>query len=302
MRKLALAALLVLLGLPAGASQLPSGDFLNLPVDVRALAMGEAATAIASGVSEVAVNPAAITGVRAQEFYFTHAFLYAGIGVDYLAYGLTLDKHHFGLTYHHVGYGSLEGHDTTGAPTGSFGPSDTAYGLTYGTTQGPLSLGGTFKYIDSTIVNSARTETFDLGGSYALGDDWRLGLAATNIGGGLKYEQVSSPLPTKVSAAAGWRAAERLWLDLDVVNPIYSPAYIAIGTAYTIPIEGVGGLSLRAGVNTKTPDLGAVAGIKAGIGFRFKDLDIDYAFNAGGDLGDAHHLGIGYRFGKGKDD
>jgi hypothetical protein len=302
MRKLALAALLVFLGLPAGAARLPTGDFLNLPVDVRSLGLGEASQAIASGVAEVSVNPASINGVRAQEFYFTHTFMYAGIGMDYLAYALAADRHHFGLTYHHVGYGGLEGHDATGAPTGSFGPSDTAYGFTYGTTQGPLSLGATLKYIDSKIVDSARTTTFDVGGMYTLDEEWRLGLSVVNAGGGLKYEQESAPLPTRVAAGVGWRAAERMWLDLDVVNPIYTPAYVAVGTAYTLPLDGVGALSLRVGLNTKTPDLGALTGVKAGFGFRFKNLDVDYAFDAGGDIGDSHHLGIGYRFGKGKED
>lgn len=297
MRSLVLAVLLLPACASARAAKLATGDFLNLPVDVRSLGMGEASQALAAGADEVSVNPAAVDAVRAQQFYFTHAFLYQGVGADYLSYGLSRGPHHFGLSYYHVGYGELEGHDVNGAATGNFGPSDTAYAFSYGTDIGPVDVGGTFKYVDSKIVTEAKSPTFDAGAHYRVNSDWAVGLSGANLGGGLKYDAQSAPLPTRVSAGVGWRALEGLWLALDVVNPIYSPSYVAMGSEYLVPIKGVGSLAVRLGVNTKTPDLGALAGLKAGIGFKFKALDIDYALSTGGDLGQAHHLGVGYRFG-----
>lgn len=301
MRALLLALLALALGLPA-AAKLPAGEFLSVPVDVRSLGMAEASQAVAVGVPGASVNPSAIVGVRAQQFYFTHSFLFAGIGSDYLGYGLALGAHRFGVSYRHVGYGSLEGRDVNGVATGGFGPSDTAYGFTYGTTSGNLALGGTVKLVESKIVDTARATTFDVGAAYRVNDEWVVGASGQNLSGSLKFEQEAFPLPRRFAVGGGWRAAEGWWVSLDAVQPTDTPSYFAAGTEYQLPINDVGRLAFRVGVNTRAPDLGPAGSMKAGLGFRFRDLDVDYAFGAGGDLGDTHQFGIGYRFGKVKDE
>jgi hypothetical protein len=302
MKRLALAGFLVLLGLPARAARPASADFLNLPLDVRALGMGEAAQALASGAGAVASNPAAIGGVRSNHVYFTHSFLYAGIGSDYVGYGLTLGRHHLGASFHHVGYGTLQSRNDQGDETGTYGPSDTVYGFTYGTDAAGAELGATVKYVDSKIVESARTVTFDVGGQYRLGEDWLLAASGRDLGGSLRYEAESRPLPARAAVGAGWRAMEHWWLVLDTVLPVYDPAYVAIGSEYELAVKDIGAAAFRLGVNTRTPDLGSFGGLKIGLGLRVKDsVDVDYAFSPAGDLGSTHHLAFGYRFG-GADD
>lgn len=83
-----------------------------------------------------------------------------------------------------------------------------------------------------------------------------------------------------------------------MVLPVFTPSYMALGTEYLLPIKGLGSLALRLGANTKATDLGLVAGLRAGAGFRFKPLEFDYAFGAMGELGQSHLVSVGYRFGK----
>ena len=296
MSRAILVGLLLASSLRAGAGTLPAGDFLNLPLDVRSLGMGEASAAVAEGAGEMTTNPAALDAIKGSHAYFTHGLLTSGINADFLSYGAAVGKHHLGVSYYNVSYGTLKGADDAGNQTSDFNPSDTMFGFFYGTQIMGVDAAAALKYLDTTIVNHASALTFDVGGQYKIGEEWRLGLVGQNLGGRLKYENDSSPLPTKVSVGMGWKAGKDWWLTLDVVNPVYSPSYVAMGTEYLIPTGGSGTLALRFGMNTRTPALGAFSGLKVGGGFRFKSLDIDYALDPEGELGQAHHLALGYRF------
>lgn len=298
MRKLLLAATLLLVARDLRAARLASGDFLNIPVDVRTLGMAEAGQATAAGAAGASVNPAAVSTIDGHHVYFTHAFLTTGIDMNYLAYGASYGKHHFGLSVQHVGYGELEGRDNAGNPTGSFGPSDDAYAFTYGTDVGRVETAATARWVRSEIVDAASALTFDLGGQLEIGDDWLVGLSGRNLGGKLEFESESAPLPTTVAGGVGWRAVPGWWLALDVAKPIYGESFVALGTEYAVPFAGKqGSLAFRLGLNTKTPDLGAFSGLKTGFGVRYAALDFDYAFSPYGGLGNVHHLSMGWRFG-----
>lgn len=296
MRKNVLAGLLLTSSLRAGAGTLAAGDFLNLPLDVRSLAMGEASAAVAEGAGEISANPAALNAITADHVYLTHGLLASGINADYLSYGATAGRHHMGFSYYNVDYGTLKGADDAGNRTSDFAPSDKMYGFSYGTAVLGVDAAATLKYLDTTIVSRASAATFDVGGQYQIGEEWRLGLVGQNIGGRLKYENEGFPLPTKFSLAMGWRAMKNWCLTLDLVAPVYAPSYIAMGTEYLLSSGETGKLAFRLGTNTKTPALGAFSGLNAGLGFKFKALDMDYAVDPMGELGQAHHMAVGYHF------
>jgi hypothetical protein len=296
MRVLALAVLLTLAAFPARAA-LAGADFLNQIQDVRALGMGEAGQASASGVEGLTVNPAAVHDVEAQQLYFTHQILGNGIGSDNLGWGLTRGVHHVALSWLHVGYGALQGRDDLAAPTGNFSPSADAYGLTYGTTLGPVKLAATVKRVSFKIVSTAQTTSFDAGGRYKLNDDWTLGASGENLGGSLKFDSLSDPLPSRVGGGASWRASEAWTLAVDLVGPLYSAAYAAIGSEYRLRVDEATSFAFRAGINTRTPDAGRFAGLKIGLGAAFHGASLDYAFAPGADIGDEHLFALTWRFG-----
>ncbi|MBI4374858.1 MAG: PorV/PorQ family protein [Elusimicrobia bacterium] len=298
MRALAFAVLMLASSGQAWARKLPTGEFLSFPLDVRSAAFAEAGQALASGAGAVTFNPVALHGVADQQVYFTHAFLFESIRSDFLSYGLSRGPHHFGLIYHHVGYGSLDGRDIAGNSTGGFGPDDTVYGLSYATFFKAVEIAGTYRFIDSEIVESARTSTFDLGARYRINDEWVAAASGRQIGGSLKYEQESDPLPTQIAAGFGWTPSPGWRLAADLIYPLYQPSFMAFGSEYTWSVAPELSLSLRAGANTKTPDLGILSNLKAGFGLRYRAIEVDYALHAGGELGQAHLIGLGYRFGR----
>ncbi|PIR15313.1 MAG: hypothetical protein COV48_15045 [Elusimicrobia bacterium CG11_big_fil_rev_8_21_14_0_20_64_6] len=297
----ALFALLLLL--PAftarAAGRLSTADFLNTQPDARSLGMGESGQACSVGAGALTTNPAALAGVKAHEAYFTHSIQGNGIGADHLVYAGAFGVHRFGLAYRHLGYGTLEGRDDSGALTGGFGPSDTVYALSYGTTAGEkMRLAATIKRVESKIVATARTTAFDIGAQYDLDDDWALGASGHNLGGGLKYESESNPLPARAAFGGVWRPSPGWSIAADLNAPAYAPFYAAIGGEYRARLSGENNsVAFRAGINTKTPDAGRFAGLKAGVGGRFGPIEADYAFGPGGDIADSHLFAITYRFG-----
>ncbi len=300
MRMILLAVLLLAPGFASAATgRLSTADFLNMQPDARALGMGETGQACAVGAGALTTNPAGINGVHAQEAYFTHSILGNGIGADHLAYAGAFGVHRFGLAYRHLGYGTLEGRDNNGTVTGGFGPSDTVYAFSYGTTAGDkLRLAATVKRVESKIVATARTTAFDLGAQYDLDDDWALGASGHNLGGGLKYESESNPLPARAAFGGAWRPAAGWSVAADLVAPAYAPFYAALGGEYRARVSGENNsVAFRIGINTKTPDAGRFAGLKAGVGGRFGPVEADYAFGPGGDIADSHLFAITYRFG-----
>src|SRR6185312_9766388 len=84
---------------------------------------------------------------------------------------------------------------------------------------------------------------------------------------------------------------------LDLVGPIYSPAYAALGSEYRLRVDDTASFFFRAGVNTRTPDAGRFAGLKVGLGAAFRSVSIDYAFAPGADVGDSHLFALTWRFG-----
>lgn len=301
MRKLVLAALLML-PLPARAAKLATADFLNIPVDARALGMGEASQGSGLGAAGSFANPAALSTLKAHDVYFTHSFLPAGVSYDHVAWAAAFKNHYFGLSHHHVSYGTLEGRDNAGGLSGDFAPSDNAYTASWAARIGswPAALGVSGRYVESKIADKASTWTMDAGARWNWTDEVTLGLSGSNLGGKLRFDQESAPLPAVVKGGLTWRPVLQASISLDAVGPVYSPSYAAIGAEYWATVEGVGQAAARIGYNSRSPELGAFSGLRAGVGFNWKMVTFDYAFSPSGDLGDAHHLGISYRFGENK--
>lgn len=300
MRTSLFAVLLLVSALPArAAGRLSTADFLNMQPDARSIGMGESGQACSVGAGALTTNPAALVGIHAHEAYFTHSILGNGVGADHVAYAGSFGVHRLGLAYRHLGYGTLEGRDDNGTYTGGFGPSDTIYALSYGTTAGQkLRLAATVKMVESKIVTTARTTAFDFGAQYDLDEDWAVGASGHNFGGGLKFDTETNPLPARAAFGGAWRPGPGWTVSADLVAPVYSPFYAAIGGEYRARLTGENNsVAFRVGINTKTPDAGRFAGLKAGVGGRFGPVEADYAFGPGGDTASSHLFAITYRFG-----
>lgn len=276
----------------AGTAALP---FLRLGVGARALALGEAFVADALDAEAAVLNPALLSKNRRHSVTFTHDEYLADLTFEFGAYALPLAGGEAGsvaLSVRYLSYGTLQGYDEDGVPTGDFPAADLAAGVSYGVEifQG-FGAGATINYVYSRIDDAnASTIAFDLGLSYQPLNRLRFGLTAANLGPDVKYVTLESPLPITLRLGAAGEVIDeprhRITLLADGVYPVYGKPYGAFGLQYTLLdlISFRGGY--RLGHDTATFSFGA--------GFQFALwgsvlLNLDYAYADYGDL-DATHL------------
>jgi hypothetical protein len=277
----------------AGTTAVP---FLTMGVGARALAMGEAATATTDDATALFWNPAGLAQLEGQSATFMHAAALEDSSLDYAAYARHKGPSAWGIGVQYFSAGDIET-SLDGQTFGTYTPNDLAATLGYATTWGGYGIGLSAKYIQSNLVETARTYALDAGvlSPAFWKDRVRAGIALANLGGGIKYDQESSDLPMTLRAglavypAKGWTGA------LDVVSPKGDDPYGALGTEYRLGLGTDLSLSLRAGYTTKSTG-GQDQGFSAGMGFGWRKLTVDYAFVNQPNFDASQVLSVGYAF------
>ncbi|MDR2191708.1 MAG: hypothetical protein LBO62_02350, partial [Endomicrobium sp.] len=154
-------------------------------------------------------------------------------------------------------------------------------------------------YIYSKIEDSASAIALDGGILFGLNDKLTFfALAFQNAGTGLQYDQTSESLPFVFKAAVSRILFENLLVDVDIDIPSDNDIFPAFGAEYKLNVNQYADLFIRAGYSFREKDLPGFAGFNAGFGARFADYTFDYAFSPYGDLGSAHRISAGIRFGE----
>jgi len=290
-----------------------SASFLKIGVGARPMAMGEAFTAAADDIHSLYWNPAGLAGYAAPSFSYMlhesfqvlrHEFLgYAqpwktgenggawGIGLISLRVPSDLERRS-GLSEGSEAFGNITN------PEGKFGANDLALGASYARFwRGEHALGTTLKLVRQSIDDDfAQTVALDLGWQWREAvPNLSLGAMLQNLGPGVKF-QTRFPLPLTFKAGAAYRL-ERFHskLAFDVAVPRDNYPLLSLG----IESKVLKFLNLRAGYRYRWfgNPLGDGSGLRAGGGFAFKGLSLDYAFAPFGDLGKTHRISMGWRFG-----
>jgi hypothetical protein len=190
-----------------------------------------------------------------------------------------------------MGYGGIDQTNDIGAKTGQFTPNDMAGIVSYGRNVGMFCVGGSMKYVQSKITRTASAIAFDFGGTYDVIDD-KLELAGTinNVGTGLRYIEEETPLPMSIKLGAGYTMKENVKFALDMVMPNDNDAYFGTGVEYAY--KAVLG---RIGYNSRTSEIGGMSGITYGIGIKYGDVAVDYAYQGYEYLGDSHRLSVTWK-------
>ncbi|HMX42171.1 MAG TPA: PorV/PorQ family protein [Elusimicrobiota bacterium] len=282
----------------AGAGTRPAA-FLRLGVGARAAALGQASVALSDDAGAVYWNPGALSRLNGGHALFSHgSFLNNDLSYDAAAAGRALPGVGvLGLLLQHASVGALPRLDGAAQETGSFSPADTAGTVALARTVQGHGLGISLKFVRSKILNAASTVAGGVG--YLSPPLWegtlRVGVAADNWGGKLKYADRGETLPAlfRVGVAyvprPGWEAV----FDVERVqktDPIYGG-----GLEYHRDFRG-GRALLRGGYTTRTKDRGTAAGFSAGAGVLFRKIGLDYAFLPDGDLGYTHLLNLSFLF------
>ena len=276
--------------------------------------MGEAYVAVAEDAYAAYWNPAGLAAMEYAGVALTYNKALEEVDQQYFSFAYPLQRGEtLNLNFTRLGMTPLQGYDATGLKTGDVNASDYALGAAYGRTvllddlmRPRLNLGLGVKVIQETLDNvTARTYAADAGALYYL--HWlqlrsdagrqdaglRLGAAIRNMGPGLKFDSTSSPLPMTYQTGLAWRSypwGDSLTLSCDQVQSKDEPFHTNFGAELTVYRL----LSFRLGLRSGQ-DIGN--GLRAGVGFKLKVIDLDYAYAGFGSLGQMHRVGISARLG-----
>ena len=293
---------------PAAALNLVTGgvgtsgaDFMTIGVGARALAMGQAFTAVDSGADANAVNwnPGALGFVDKANMTASYNALFADENQGFLGYAAPIGKDGgvwgAGIDYLMVSNIQARAGDTEN-PDSVFSNQNYAANASYGRAFGEnFSLGGDLKYVHTSIGSlSENAMAVDVGGLLRTPiENLTVGAAMRNLGtaigpdsmpltfkGGVAYKLFGQKL--LLASDINWLETERL-------------AYWSLGTEFWIsPNLAVrGGYEFGHGADQLQSQL---VGLGVGLGIKFSRFTMDYAFLPYGDLGNTHRLTLGLRF------
>ncbi len=298
----------------AGAPGTAAASFLKFTPSPRATAMGESYASVTEDAYAAYWNPAGLASVEQTELAATYNASFEDVTHQYvslaypLRYGSTLDLNITRLTV-----APFQGYDAVGRKTGKVQSSDMAIGAAYGCTlmmdeisRPVLNAGVNLKSISETLDKvSANAFAADLGVIYYLrparywmqktrAQEFRIALTARNLGTGLKFDKITSPLPMSTTLGLSWFShpygSSTLILSMDNTIANDDKYSINMGAEYV----AFQLLAFRAGFKT-----GQVigSGARFGVGFKLSFVDLDYSMSPFGDLGVMHKVGMTIKFG-----
>jgi len=273
-------------------------QFLKIGCGARAIAMGEAFSAVSDDANAIYWNPAGLSQIDCSEVSAMHAIWLESINYDYLAYAQPLRNATIGASLNYLSMSSIDKMTELGEKDGTFSPYDSAFNLAYAKKIGPITGGINVKYIKQQIDDeTASGFAVDLGTLHRLSDNLKGAVVIHNIGPEIKFIDEGDPLPLSIRLGLSYRLGDKLLLALDGVAPIDNDPNVHVGCEYRLNGIKKVPIALRMGYKTTTTsDLDALSGLSAGLGFNVGGLDIDYAWVPYGDLGDTHRISLGMKF------
>jgi hypothetical protein len=293
----------------SGAIGTTGAGFLNLGMGARPIAMGGAYSAVADDAAAVFWNPAGLVRSKGFSSLFMHASYLSGISFDYLSLAASNGSSAFGGAMGYMDAGSIDqtADDAGGTLLGSYHPRDYYGTLSYasdldiiGAETGHFSAGISAKFLNSAIIEKARTFAFDAGltGRVKIfGAPLRLGFVAQNLGSGVKYDTERDPLPTTYRLGGALDVSQNLLFSAEAVAPRGNAPYLLAGAEHRAYSSDKMSVFLRAGINTLTlSDISGFNGVSGGMGLAFSRLSVDYAVVLFGELGITHRLSMTFKF------
>ena len=306
-----LAALLAFAGAAPAAADTLAGkstsgaQFLKLGVGARGIAMGEAYAAVVDGADAVYWNPAGLDGVNRKAMLFMHALYLADISYDFASYAQRVADHTvLGVGVQYLDANTINATDEFGSSQGSINPHDLAVTLALSKRfftdsdeeEDQFVLGVAGKFIQSSIIETAKTGAADLSVAWNPIHHLKLTFGAQNMGAPLKFHDDADELPFNLKAGSAL-TFRRLILALDVNYPRDADPYVNVGLELKRPLGESLWFAPRAGFNSHAA--GSVSGlssVSAGMGLGWRAYSVDFAWTPFGELGNAYRLSFAIRF------
>ncbi|MEO0079498.1 MAG: PorV/PorQ family protein [candidate division WOR-3 bacterium] len=284
--------LFTLLSLRWSGSEATAFPLLRVPVGPRPCAMGESFTGLANDANAIFWNPAGLGQVGSVQLSCSHQEWFGGIRDENVGLIVPFGPGSLGLGAVYSTTNDVEVWDPeTGGiklMTARSGYAAAGYGIRLCR---PLHLGFSVKGLyDDLIEETGSGLCGDIGLLWRLSRTFRVGVAALNLGWGMRYGGENYRLPSSLRFGASVENA-RLRLLFD-------------GNAGwdNLPDGHIGGeylmnniISLRGGYRLGPQDwrtLSWWSGITGGLGVTLGNVTLDYAFVPYGRLGATHRIAI----------
>lgn len=291
-----------------------TGRSLDIQPGARQNGLGAAGVAIADDATGVTWwNPAGLGFVTKSAVDLTYAQLVPGLATDVNYNYVTFVKPTsgwgaFGLGLVFLSYGTSEGTDPFGNPTGTFTSNEVSPALYYGTKLLPdFSVGASLKYIRIQLAPQAQSgvgATFglDVAGLYRIpAARLNLGVNLQNLGPSVTFinEDERSPLSRNIKAGIAWEAYSKEGFkvlvagdfDQSLVTDAFWQLHGGVEMRYSDQIAGR--------VGYYHDPLGQLQGLTYGLGLGWKGLAVDFGSipqAKGSGLPNVSKLTLGYHF------
>jgi len=279
------------------------GAYLSWGAGARSLSMGKAFVGLADDASATYWNPAGLAQLQQKEMTSLYSILWEDTSYSFLSYAHPLSTYQSPSNYGTIGAAvvnlrstGFQKTDDLNNPLGSASDTETAGIISYGRRfTGNLMAGINLKIVNQHIDKySDMGYGLDVGLLYKPYMRFSMGLTLRNlIAPRLKLKQMTDRFPLEVRLGLAYRIfLERLTVAIDGDKTEGRYFKLHYGVEY-LPHKV---LALRMGVDETE--------VAAGLGFRWRNLQVDYAYayhDAWGkyrDLGSSHRIGLSVRFGK----
>jgi len=272
------------------------GAFLRFGAGARSLGMGKAYVGVSDDASATYWNSAGLTQLSQKEIVALHAILFEDTIYDFVSYAHPLEKSGtLGLGIVNL-HSSNFNYNTSGEDEGTFSENEIAFILSYGRrVLDNLSCGVSLKFINQNFADhSDMGFGTDAGILYKPLSGLSLGLNLQNmIKPKLKLKTDTDTYPLSLNLGASYKMFnDNMTLSIHAQKTEHQSFKMHYGAEYCL----LHLLAFRAGIDETE--------ITAGLGFRWGNFQIDYAYayhDAWGkyrDLGSSHRIGLSVRFGK----
>jgi hypothetical protein len=257
-------------------------QFLKIGVGPRACAMGEAYAAVADDPTALFWNVAGLKQAKGIQLLGQQNFWFMDMSYQYVAGSFSTPFGGLGVGLAYSSSGKIPKYEDF-ERIGEYSAYDAAATLGYANSIAFLSYGISLKAIRQSI-DSVNATGFagDVGLIITppIVSFVKAGIAVQNIGPGVKFISQADPMPLNIKGGVAVKLGPVL-VAADVNKPIDNSLRVNAGAEVAIKNT----LFLRGGYNTANS-------FSAGVGLKFLNLAIDYAFTPYKDINPSHRISL----------
>ncbi len=238
---------------------LNAAAFLKVGVGARNVGLGSASTSVTEDVSQMFWNPAGVA-LKNERLQATFSYNKWIADLNHNAFGVSYKLEDIGTVgigaimfgvngipaYRDVAPPALISQQIDQATSSTYDYQDLSLQATFARNfSDQLSVGVTAKYISESLDDMTKGAfAADIGSIYnigSLGDiihDWKISARLSNLGSGIKYYDVESPIPITFGIGTSFKPiksdkAGELLIAVDAIKPQDSPQLFYVGGEYT---------------------------------------------------------------------